>query len=164
MTWASPSLWFFPTSFSSPPSSGLPTTAPPVAMIVNTPGKQNQTSVTYTTKKTPMRSRASLSLSTHCSNIFTWKDNCTTRMWENRSISRAVQPPQGPGLALFQKIRKSSINHRVIGISTWWLKTHFICSQAPIQWATRRIRMILDRLTNALWEPWTVKVFILLPH
>lgn len=81
-----------------------------------------------------------------------------------QEILGAVQPPRGPGLALFQKIRKSSINHRVIGISTWWLKTHFICSHAPIQWATRRIRMILDRLTNALWEPWTVKVFILLPH
>lgn len=36
-----------------------------------------------------------------------------------QEISGTVQPPRGPGLALFQKIRKSSINHRTIGISTW---------------------------------------------
>ena len=36
-----------------------------------------------------------------------------------QEISGTVQPPWGPGLALFQNIRKSSINHRTIGISTW---------------------------------------------
>jgi len=66
-------------------------------------------------------------------------------------------------LALFQKIRKSSINQIVIGISTWYLKTHFIQLHAPIQLATKRIRTILDRLTSLPWELWAVKLFILLP-
>lgn len=60
----------------------------------------------------------------------------------------ARPPPRWQRLSVTQ----SSVNRRVIAISTRCLKTPFSQLHAPIRLATSRIRTILDRLTSLPWE------------